>query len=97
MKPHDAVALTLVGWYLMLPPWVAKGRFDASAPLSKWKISGRFNTGEQCKLVQKAVVDWYIDHPNDKQASWFRSLYGASRCVSANDPRLKRILGHPAS
>jgi len=43
MKPRHAVALALVGCYLMLPLWVVQN-IDAQAPLSKWQKSGKFGT-----------------------------------------------------
>lgn len=90
MKPRHATALMLVGWFLMLPPWLAHNQFDTRAPLQKWRISGRFDTAEHCKFVRQAVIDWYINHPKDKEASWNRRLFGAGRCVSDDDPGLNR-------
>ena len=85
MKSHHAAALALVGWYLLLPPWVAQNKFDARAPLSKWQKSGKFGTEKACTLTRSALIDWYVDHPEEKDASWFRGYYGASKCVHAAD------------
>jgi len=90
MKPYHAAAVALAGWYLLLPPWVAQNEFDTHAPLSKWEVSGRFDTAEHCQLVQKAAVDWYIDHPRGKEASWHKRLFGAGRCVSDDDPKVEQ-------
>jgi hypothetical protein len=89
MKPHHAAALVLVGWYLLLPPWIAPNKFDARAPMSKWEQSGKFDSVAQCKVMLSALVDWYADHPEEKEASWFRRLYRKAQCVSAEDARLE--------
>jgi hypothetical protein len=88
MKPYPAAALALIGCYLLLPPWVARDKFDAHAPLSKWKKSGKFETEDACTLTRSALIDWYVDHPEAKDASWFRRYYSASRCLLAHDPGL---------
>jgi hypothetical protein len=41
MKPRHAAALALVGWYLMIPPFLKKDQYghlhaDPTAQLSKW-------------------------------------------------------------
>lgn len=88
MRLRYAAALALVGWYLLLPPWVARNKFDAHAPLSKWQKSGKFDTEDACTLMRSALIDWYVDHPKEKDASWFRRLYGSSKCAPAADPGL---------
>jgi len=88
MKPDRAAALALVSWYLIQPPWIAPSKFDVHAPLSKWIKMGKFNTVDECETVRSALVDRYTNHPEEKDASWFRRLYGASKCVPAADPDL---------
>jgi hypothetical protein len=88
MRPRHAAALALVGWYLLLPPWVAYNKFDAHVPLSKWEKSGKFETEAACTLTRSALIDWYLDHPEEKDASWFRRYYSASKCVPAADQGL---------
>ena len=95
MKPRHAVALALVGWYLMLPPWVAQNQFDSHAPFSKWEISGRFDTAEHCRIMRQAAVDWYIDHPKEKEASWNKRLFSTGQCVPDDDPRLNKEIRTP--
>jgi hypothetical protein len=36
------------------------------------------------------LIDWYVDHPEEKDASWFRRLYGSARCMPADDLHLKK-------
>jgi hypothetical protein len=38
MKLRHAVALAIVGWYLMVPPMYEHNDIDSSAPLSPWQI-----------------------------------------------------------
>jgi len=45
---HDAAALGLTGWYLMVPPYVGNYR-DLWAPVSQWKIVQRFDTPTACE------------------------------------------------
>jgi hypothetical protein len=40
-------------------------------------------------LTRSALIDWYVDHPEEKDASWFRRLYGSARCMPADDLHLK--------
>lgn len=85
MKLQHAAALALTGWYLMTPPTQAKGRFDTSAPLSKWRIEAGFETGEECKktlvlLSSRALKE---GKPEDIEA------VNNAQCVSMNDARVK--------
>jgi hypothetical protein len=55
-KRRHLAALTLVGWYLMMPPDSAKipHEVEPSAPLSRWAIVATFDTAEKC---EKALAD----------------------------------------
>jgi len=45
VKPRHAVALALVGWYLMVSPdWGTK-----DTPLSQWEIQGSYDTATECR------------------------------------------------
>ena len=52
MNPRHAVALALVGWYLMVPPQLVVGgrvlSYDLNAPFSKWEQGGSFDSAEEC-------------------------------------------------
>jgi len=85
MKLQHAAALALTGWYLMTPPTQAKGRYDTSAPLSKWRIEAGFGTGEECKktlvlLSSRALKE---GKPDDIEA------LKDAQCVATDDARLK--------
>jgi hypothetical protein len=77
-----AAALTLVGWYLMVPPMHESGfwsrfgmRFgDTNAPLSRWSIVGTFNTVRECEAA--------LSERTARQRE--------ARCVASDDSRLKR-------
>jgi hypothetical protein len=99
MKLRHAVALTLVGWYLMVPP---AGRTTTKAglavPLSQWITVGAFDNAVKCEsgkrkglpLVEKRIKKdaekaGVPAHDSDVQLL-AQSLL---RCVSSDDPRLK--------
>jgi len=89
VKPRRAAALAL--WLLMQPPWVGPegGRFDANAPLSKWKASISFRTPEKCNEALSQVVQFWASHPEEKNAAPYHAILSASKCVADDDPRLK--------
>jgi hypothetical protein len=87
MKPRQAAALALVGWYLMVPP---VGSFKAivtssgdvtiqwtirdhasSPPLTTWSISKSFDTAAEC------------------EAQRMNHIQSVAICVATDDPRLK--------
>ena len=54
MKLRHPAALVLVGWYLMVPPFLkdqsgALTQSDASAPLKKWEVLESFNSAAACE------------------------------------------------
>jgi hypothetical protein len=52
MNLHHAVALALVGWYLMRPPLPdlnAHAIHKNTAPLSRWTVIGTFLTQKECE------------------------------------------------
>jgi hypothetical protein len=93
MKLCHAVALALVGWYLMVPP-IPKGQIpDTSVPLSEWSLSASFDTAKEC---EKGRVDnWSLfhklslAHPNPDTISAVQAAVEAA-CIATDDPRLKK-------
>jgi hypothetical protein len=74
---HTAVALALLGWYLMLPPqtrfwWVGAPRSDNSAPLNMWTNAQSFDKAPACEAARMAM-----------------QVQAGAQCVSTDDPRLK--------
>jgi hypothetical protein len=62
MKLSHAAALALVGWYLMLPPYVPyhpggplpdpdTGPWDHKAPISQWQITRSYDTAAECTVA----------------------------------------------
>ena len=85
MKSQLAALLAVAGWYLMTPPAQPNGRFDTSAPISKWRIEAGFASSDDCKktvatLGSKAAQE---GRPGDVEA------IKNAQCVATDDPRLK--------
>jgi hypothetical protein len=74
---HTAVALALMGWYLMAPPqtrtwWVGPPRADNAAPLTRWTNQQSFDNAEKCEAARMVT-----------------QVQAGALCVSTEDPRLK--------
>jgi hypothetical protein len=78
LKPgHTAVALALLGWYLMMPPqtkvwWIGPQRSDNAAPLNRWTNQQSFDRAEKCETARLST-----------------QVQSGAVCVSTDDPRLK--------
>jgi hypothetical protein len=98
MKPRHAAALAMVGWYLLYPPWNAeKGREDPGLPLNRWYQVATFDSSADCEARKMKVLEVLEDlekqtHDLDGQeiAASMRMRFHQARCVSADDPQLKR-------
>jgi hypothetical protein len=73
------------GWFLITPPPQADGHYDASAPISKWKIEEGAGTREKCKEVQTFLT---LRARKEGKPSEIEEVKDAS-CVSMDDPRLE--------
>jgi hypothetical protein len=94
MNPHHAAALTLVGWYLMVPPYSEKPIPPTNLPpLSKWSVYRRYNAPDECRYARSAIADGFLeDAPPDflqRFGNNFKSTFVRARCVATDDPRLK--------
>jgi hypothetical protein len=88
MKPCQAAALALVGWYMMMPPPDPLDRLHANfdAPLSQWRISRAFDNAEDCNNFR----DQWQDYAKRKNlSSRMQDAAAFSQCVASDDPRLK--------
>ncbi len=84
MKICHAAALTLVGWYLLMPPWYLNKREPSwDAPISDWRINQSFDAADECEEVRT-----YVKKNIDATTIAGRRAK-ASVCVSTDDPRLK--------
>lgn len=82
MTLRHAAALTLIGWYLMVP---LKNRPDA--PMENWVHLDSFDTAGECrKAGYEAEALMKRKHPNDQL---IRNQYEAWECIATDDPRLK--------
>lgn len=98
MSPrHAAAALSLVGWYLMVPPWMVPPWNEPHAPLSHWAIYKTFDTAGNCEKEKNAEVSWasaaakqgntaIVHHTQNGDLEFDGT---AARCVSTDDPRVK--------
>jgi hypothetical protein len=74
MNLRQAAALTLMGWYLMVPPYVwPYSQRDLRVPVSQWKLVQRFDTVTACEgYLQEMKED-----PEGTSASF---LSGGTQC-----------------
>jgi hypothetical protein len=99
MNSHHAAALALVGWYLILPPYVKGEGVHISAPFSEWEIVASFDTAEECRPQRdtyQKIKPW--EEPETKnidpttqaeaKAVWEQQVAKAI-CIASDDPRLK--------
>ncbi len=98
MKFRHSVALTLAGWYLIVPPAGRTARVGLAMPLSQWTTVGAFDSAAKCEsgkrkglpLIEKRIKKnaekaGAPAHDSDVQLLAQRLL----RCVASDDPRLK--------
>jgi hypothetical protein len=85
MKLEHATACLLTGWFLITPPMHADGRYDTSAPISKWKVEGGAASLQECKDTQALLSSRAT---KEGRASDVEAVKDA-RCVSQEDPRLE--------
>jgi len=88
MNIRHAAALVLVGWVLMLPPFIENHRppeVNLNAPLAKWSIDGSFHTAQDCESAKLA------NEAYDRKQKYIPSLPRDEEaiCISTDDPRLK--------
>jgi len=103
MNLRHAAALTLVGWYLMMPPILAIGDTNdvehgewwtqTDAPVFKWQISSSFDSASDCEdLKSKLIKRGGSEIGHAKANSYNRAFAVASTqalCIATDDPRLK--------
>ena len=85
MKPPNAAALVLVGWYLLIAPTFRNPQTDSftvdlNAPLSAWDFVSNYYGASDCELAERDLLDTARLYPN---VIAFYTL-----CVPSDDPRL---------
>jgi len=105
MKPSHALALSLIGWYLLIPPvFSPMGEYhhsfnDLSAPLNKWDIWARFDSQTSCEKEKQHLrieapvrLKFAREHP-DQDANGnivaVSEAWQRADCIASDDPRLK--------
>jgi hypothetical protein len=91
MKLRHAAALALVGWYLLVPPWVAPNQFDATAPLAQWPQVKSFDSAAACEQHRLGAFRHFSANKeklDEAAAEYNARLYRAALCVETDDPRL---------
>src|SRR5271170_1729499 len=81
MKPCHAVAIVLVGWYLLGPPALPLLRsdpivWDTGARLSDWLQVGNYDSANGCETDRLELIGT-------------AKIPADSKCVATDDPRLK--------
>jgi len=104
MKPRQAAALALVGWYLLAPPVYVpkdsspdlplKSHTNENAPLAEWTNYGSFDSVSACEkerakqLRQGSEMD-----PKYLKVPLFSAVkksFGWATCIATYDPRLAK-------
>ena len=97
MNARPAVALALVGWYLMVPPLVETPyKIDTEASLTSWKVYQTFNTEEECRKSKSSAQSKY-EHTATAPSGTIKRGTRAfalqmvfARCVKSDDPGLAK-------
>jgi len=96
MSPRHIGALSLIGWYLMVPPLASKnGPVVREAPLGKWDTLSVFDAAADCQTRLEAIQDSAVGrikaHPvGEVSPQRLRDLQLLSaECIATDDPRLK--------
>jgi hypothetical protein len=101
MNRSQVASISLLGWYLMVPPLEHYGdRWtpDVDKPLSSWHVDHAFDTAAKCEAGKIALQDSNMASSNavpwnnpSKQSVMARSFASlASQCIESTDPRLAR-------
>ncbi|MGO9606866.1 MAG: hypothetical protein ACLQAT_26325 [Candidatus Binataceae bacterium] len=88
MKPGHFVALSLVVWYLMMPPPLSSLAKDGSIkPVQSWPFIGVFRTEKDCDAERRTFSKL------DPNLGSYRGLPPEEiydvECIASDDPRLK--------
>jgi hypothetical protein len=84
MNIRHAVALVLVGWYLMVAPTRGQEILDHS-PLSKWQVGEEDDSKVECENT----IEDYTKNAEQVTDAGTVARYTRGRCMASDDPRLK--------
>jgi hypothetical protein len=90
MKTRHAVVLALVGWYLMVPPYIGSTGLADKEQLSAWQRFGPYKSESDC-ADSKRKWEGTLEAPHSATDTRPEQGLMASQealCVPDNDPRL---------
>jgi hypothetical protein len=93
MRLRHIVALTFVGWFLMMPPHAknqeAWDRYCSTAPLSQWIIFKKYDSVKECEQKAQELQNQIAQQVKNHTIAQLDALpLLSSRCVAYDDPRL---------
>ena len=99
MKLRHAAALTLIGWYLMVPPLIpGTGQVNQGAPLSQWTNRRTFPHNQGCEATKAKLHDEALAAQAQRDSTGrqgerdpnSRCVLCNAQCVESTDPRLAK-------
>lgn len=91
MTLHRAAAITLIGWYLMIPPLDKSNQPDFSVPLSSYMQASAYDTAAECESAKSNALENVSRSIKRKEKVDGLSVsMAAGLCVEADDPRLNQ-------
>ena len=88
MNPRHMAALTLVSWFLVIPPNTNLSR-QWEVPLSQWQVYKTFDTGKECVSNLMDIQSRIIHDYKGKSLPLSTRPLVLGQCVASDDPRLK--------
>jgi hypothetical protein len=82
MRRRSSAALTLLGWYLLIPSPEMAASHRADSPLSDWYHVGAYDSKERCGNM----IWYYLKQANNDSERW---RYSEAQCVDSDDPRMR--------
>ena len=93
MKPYNAAALALVGWYLMVPPWSDLDSYF----VYQWFQVGSFDSASACEQGRRMMINRFMGdiqkNPSNTEAVHGFDAFYYSQCLAGDDPRLDGKFG----
>jgi hypothetical protein len=83
MSFRHVAALTIVGWYLMVPLRENNSAKLRDVPLAEWVHIDSFDTASQCR------DEAYLEEKRHENDPLRASQYAGWECIASDDPRLK--------
>jgi hypothetical protein len=93
MKRLQPIALALMGWLLLTPPYARNGKFNSNAPLADWMDAAEFLSHAECEDYRHHVKPEELARNGQKgviNEVAEAKLRMQGQCVSSDDPRLQK-------